>query len=158
MEGGALTRIAFSSKASWGYSAAFMQACRRELRVNRGHIAAAARICLVAARRGRPVAFSCATPACGGHWELDAMFVAPGATGLGIGRRLFEATLERARRRGARTLLIQSDPQAEGFYLRMGCRRIGERASDSIAGRRLPLLRCSLAPAAAGPGVRPGHC
>jgi hypothetical protein len=37
------------------------------------------------------------------------------------------------------TLLIESDPNAEGFYLAMGATRIDERRSAS--GRTLPLLR-----------------
>ena len=41
---------------------------------------------------------------------------------------------------GAGRMVIQSDPHAEGFYLHMGARRVGERASDSIPGRVLPLF------------------
>lgn len=41
-------------------------------------------------------------------------------------------------------LVCQSDPFAEGFYLAMGMSRIGERASASIPGRKLPLLEMTL--------------
>jgi hypothetical protein len=37
-------------------------------------------------------------------------------------------------------LLIQSDPFAEGFYLRLGADRIGEVPSQALPGRVLPLL------------------
>ncbi len=41
-------------------------------------------------------------------------------------------------------LSIQSDPHAEGFYLRLGARRTGEAPSQSIPGRLLPMLEFDL--------------
>mgnify|MGYP003693542487 CR=1 FL=1 len=43
-----------------------------------------------------------------------------------------------------RALIVVSDPNAEGFYLKMGCRRIGTRPSELEDGRQLPLLRLAL--------------
>ncbi len=40
---------------------------------------------------------------------------------------------------GGATLRIASDPNAEGFYLKMGARRVGETPSQP-EGRALPLL------------------
>jgi hypothetical protein len=39
---------------------------------------------------------------------------------------------------------IHSDPEAQGFYERMGARLIGKTPSGSIAGRLLPLLQHDL--------------
>ena len=39
---------------------------------------------------------------------------------------------------------------AEGFYLRMGARRIGEEASEVVDGRQLPILLIDLRRPAAG--------
>jgi hypothetical protein len=41
-------------------------------------------------------------------------------------------------------LIVVSDPHAEGFYLKLGARRIGSRVSDLEPGRQLPLLRFAL--------------
>jgi GNAT superfamily N-acetyltransferase len=60
--------------------------------------------------------------------------------GAGVGRTLLEAANRLARDAGVRELLIESDPQAEAFYLRQGAERIGRRTSPST-GRELPLLR-----------------
>ena len=49
---------------------------------------------------------------------------------------------DRAAGRGA--LEFESDPNAEGFYLRMGARKIGEQVSDFQAGRILPVMRFDL--------------
>jgi hypothetical protein len=46
---------------------------------------------------------------------------------------------------------IEADPNAEGFYLRMGARRVGESVYE-IEGRKrkLPLLSVEIAKPAAG--------
>ena len=43
--------------------------------------------------------------------------------------------------------MIDFDPNVEGFYLRMGARRVGSVASGSIAGRQLPRLELVIHPA-----------
>ena len=45
--------------------------------------------------------------------------------GRGVGRSLFLHALERTRALGFRALEIESDPNAEGFYLRLGAHRVG---------------------------------
>ena len=40
--------------------------------------------------------------------------------------------------------MIQSDPNAEGFYLAAGAKNIGVRESASIPGNQLPLLEIVL--------------
>jgi GNAT superfamily N-acetyltransferase len=76
--------------------------------------------------------------------RLDDLWVEPDAMGAGVGRALFEASCEVARTLPADQMLIVSDPNAEGFYLRMGARRIGEEASEVVDGRQLPILLIDL--------------
>jgi predicted N-acetyltransferase YhbS len=65
--------------------------------------------------------------------------------GRGIGRMLLDDALRTARACGARALVIDSDPHAEGFYLRMGAARTGEVPADVAGVRRvLPRLRIPL--------------
>lgn len=73
--------------------------------------------------------------------ELDHLWVSPENIGSGIGRSLFEHAVYRAAILGAEALEIESDPNAEGFYQRMGAERTGENVLD-IEGqsRTLPLL------------------
>lgn len=61
------------------------------------------------------------------------------------------SALERAALLRAKRVEIEADPNAEGFYLRMGARRTGESVYR-IEGRRrvLPLLKMEL------PRKRPG--
>lgn len=57
--------------------------------------------------------------------ELDLMFVADAAQGLGIGRRLVEHMIGEARSAGLTGVRIVSHPPAEGFYRSVGAKRIG---------------------------------
>ncbi|MFI2608191.1 GNAT family N-acetyltransferase [Kitasatospora sp. NPDC018619] len=57
--------------------------------------------------------------------ELDLMFVADEAQGLGLGRQLIDDMLDRAREAGIVSVKVVSHPRAERFYLRVGAERVG---------------------------------
>ncbi|SBU92450.1 Predicted acetyltransferase [Streptomyces sp. Ncost-T6T-1] len=57
--------------------------------------------------------------------ELDLMFVADAAQGLGIGRQLAAHLREEARSAGLTGVRIVSHPPAEGFYRSIGAERVG---------------------------------
>ena len=57
--------------------------------------------------------------------ELDLLFVANDAQGLGIGRHLVDHMMGQAGLSGLTAVRVVSHPPAESFYLRMGARRIG---------------------------------
>jgi N-acetylglutamate synthase-like GNAT family acetyltransferase len=77
--------------------------------------------------------------------DLAKLFVEPTCLRGGVGRALLAWAMDAARHGGARELIIESDPDAAGFYQRMGAVSDGEVASGSIAGRMLPRLRLDLA-------------
>ncbi len=56
----------------------------------------------------------------GADQELDLFFTANAAQGTGLGRRLFAHMAGRARALGAACVAISSNPEAAGFYRRMG--------------------------------------
>lgn len=57
--------------------------------------------------------------------ELSRLMVAPEHFGTGCGRRLWEHAVHTARERGAAVITLDSDPNAEPFYLRMGAETVG---------------------------------
>lgn len=136
-----LIALTFRSKAYWGYDAAFMESVREELKVPVKHIEAG--YVHVLEDEGNIAGFFSLIEA-NGKWELDFFFLHPQYIGKGVGRPLWEAVMEEARRVGAGSFAIVADPNAEGFYLRMGAERIGEIASASVKGRMLPLLRADV--------------
>ncbi|MFJ2439663.1 MULTISPECIES: GNAT family N-acetyltransferase [unclassified Streptomyces] len=65
--------------------------------------------------------------------ELDLMFVADDAQGLGIGRLLVAHMRDRAREAGLDAVPVIAHPPAEGFYRSVGARRTGTRAASPPA-------------------------
>ncbi|MFF8289611.1 GNAT family N-acetyltransferase [Streptomyces sp. NPDC016309] len=65
--------------------------------------------------------------------ELDLLFVADSAQGLGMGRALVAHMSERARAAGATAVRVVSHPPAEDFYLGVGARRVGTVAANPPA-------------------------
>ena len=72
--------------------------------------------------------------------DVALFFIDPPAIGSGIGRNLWAHLIGQAKNAGAMRITIEADPDAEGFYARMGAIRNGSVPSASIPGRHLPLL------------------
>ena len=69
---------------------------------------------------------------------LEDLFIEPESQGLGVGRALFNWALTAAGERGYDWLEWESDPNAAGFYEKMGGEKIGESKSTIIEGRLIP--------------------
>jgi N-acetylglutamate synthase-like GNAT family acetyltransferase len=136
-----LTDLAIRAKAHWGYDAAFIEDCRAELTISAEYIRDFT--VKVFEQGGRPVAFYSLKP-WEGEVELAHLFVEPELIGGGIGKRLWNDAVGTARALGFATMVITSDPYAEGFYLSMGAERTGTEASAIRPGRELPLMRYNL--------------
>jgi GNAT superfamily N-acetyltransferase len=145
-EAAALTDLALRSKAHWGYDEEFLESCRADLTLAPGYIAASPVFVLEedGARAGFYGLLG-SLPAA----RLEYLFVEPAWIGRGFGERLWRHAVETATAAGFTELEIESDPGAEGFYLAMGARRIGEAASLARPGRKLPIL-CMHLPVARG--------
>ena len=134
----ALTAIAHAAKRHWGYPERWMESWRDILTMRPEFIGS--NIAYSAIEEGRAVGFYLLTTESDGL-HLDHLWIAPHAMGRGIGRALFEHAVEESRRLGHRSLRIEADPNAEGFYARMGARRVGETIAEIEGQRReLPLL------------------
>jgi GNAT superfamily N-acetyltransferase len=73
---------------------------------------------------------------------LEDLWVLPDYIGRGIGRKLFEHAVGIAKRSGGQYLELEADPNAEPFYTRMGCKKVGESISEW--GRIIPCMRYDL--------------
>jgi GNAT superfamily N-acetyltransferase len=143
-EAARLTEIAHAAKRHWGYPDAWMDAWADALSITVERMAGWD--VRVAEEDGGVLGFH-AVSVDGDEAALEHLWIDPPSMGRGIGRLLFDDALRIAAGRGARTLVIDSDPHAEGFYLRMGAARIGEVPADVGGVRRaLPRLRMTLVP------------
>jgi GNAT superfamily N-acetyltransferase len=137
-EASALTELCARSKASWGYDEAFMALVRAVLDVNPRQIAAGD-VWVATGSDGEVAGMVALGPSEDPDTlDLDKLFVEPRWIRTGLGRLLLAQAIEEARRRGAKRLMILSDPFAAGFYERNGARFIGMAPSDAIPGRLLP--------------------
>lgn len=70
---------------------------------------------------------------------LDSLFIAPDNIGLGVGSALLGYCIDSTIKFGATSIVLDADPNAEGFYRHHGFRTIGKKAS-SIEDRFLPIM------------------
>ena len=136
-----LSEVAMESKGHWGYDPDFLEACRPELTLTPESIEGS-EVHVIEAN-GEVIGFY-GLGKREDDVELGHFWVLPKAIGQGFGKRLWEHAIDTARRLGFRRLWDESDPNAKGFYRKMGAKRVGEVPSPVQAGRMLPLLRFSL--------------
>jgi len=137
-----LTRIAHDAKRQWGYPENWIAAWRDVLTIRPQFITRNVSYCAV--DEGRIFGFYILTNE-NHELRLDHLWVEPEAMRRGIGRALFEHAVMQARSLGFNSIRIEADPNAEGFYQRMGAVRVGT-STGKIEGQRrdLPLLEFSL--------------
>lgn len=131
-----LTRIAHAAKAHWGYPKVWMRLWKDDLTFTEATLEQSPVFC---AERDGKIAGVYALSQDGEAGEIEHLWVDPAAMGQGLGRLLFDHALQQARALGIRHLDIVADPYAEGFYKKMGAKRVGEWPSVP-EGRVLPLM------------------
>lgn len=134
----ALTQIAHDAKRYWGYPEHWIRHWQDDLTISPDYLAN--NQVFVAEKADQILGFY-ALILRQEKAELDHLWVAPEHIGSGVGKELFIHALQNASRRNVSEIEILSDPNAEGFYRKMGAHRIGETVSE-IDGelRTLPLL------------------
>ena len=134
----ALSRVSFAAKRHWGYPEHWMERWRESLTITPEFVE---RNQVYAATLNEEILGFYALAGEGREIQLEHLWVSPERIGTGVGRLLFDHAVRRAASLGAVTLRIEADPNAEGFYRRMGAAHVGE-TSYPIDGQRrtLPLL------------------
>jgi GNAT superfamily N-acetyltransferase len=135
-----LSELTLASKAHWGYDEAFMERARPDLVVTREYLEA--NECWVVDNDGEVVGWFSLVDV-PGSLLLDNFFLLPGHIGAGLGRQMWQKALARVAGRGADRLTLESDPNAAGFYERMGARRTGSVIAPAT-GRELPTFEVVL--------------
>jgi ribosomal protein S18 acetylase RimI-like enzyme len=121
-----LSSLAMRAKAHWGYSPEVLEGWRAELAISDAQIRE--RPTFVAVVNGEAVGFYSLRPF-PGSWELDNLWVRPEDMHRGVGRALLAHALATAASGGASEVTVDSDPNAESFYLACGARRRGAVAA-----------------------------
>jgi GNAT superfamily N-acetyltransferase len=140
-----LTEIAHAAKRHWSYPENWIEHWKADLTITPDFIRNNE---MYVAISSEEIVGCCAIAF--GDWptgdspaELEHMWIRPEHMGTGVGRALFVHARERAADLKVPVLEISADPNAEGFYQRMGARRIGEIQSE-IEGQPRVLPRLSV--------------
>lgn len=139
-----LTTIAHDAKRHWGYPEHWIKHWQDDLTISPDFVAA--NQVYVAESEGDLLGFY-ALIIRDDKAELDHLWVAPAHIGTGVGKELFIHAMQNAARRDISEVEILSDPNAEGFYRKMGAHSTGETVAD-IDGERRDLPRLSVDPKA----------
>jgi GNAT superfamily N-acetyltransferase len=139
-----LTTIAHDAKRHWGYPEHWIKHWQDDLTISPDFVAA--NQVYVAERDNELLGFY-ALIIRNEKAELDHLWVAPAHLGTGVGKELFLHAMQTAARRNIPEVGISSDPNAEGFYRKMGAHRIGETVSE-IDGQPRTLPRLTVDPKA----------
>ena len=123
-EAGILSQIAFAAKSYWGYPERWMELWKPQLTFTPAYFEK--HESWVAEINGAPVAFYTLLEQHGHAW-IENLWVSPELIGKGVGKRLFLHALNRSRQRGFQKLQLEADPNAVGFYEKMGMHKVWER-------------------------------
>jgi GNAT superfamily N-acetyltransferase len=132
-----LTRLAVRSKRAWGYDDDFMGRVMPDMIVHREYLLTEHGI--VAQEAGMPIGYAIVSVDADRAFLRD-LFVEPDRFRQGIGAALFGEAVRFAREQGAESITLGGDPNAIGFYERMGMRQIGYEPSIVGNGRMLPIM------------------
>jgi len=137
-----LTAIAHAAKRHWNYPEKWIEQWSVDLTITPDFIANNEVYVAVA---GGDIAGCCALVVGDSLAELEHMWIDPQQMGKGVGRALFEYTKQRAQELGLIELELSADPNAEGFYKRMGAKQIGKVRADMDGQTRvLPRMKIEL--------------
>jgi ribosomal protein S18 acetylase RimI-like enzyme len=141
-EADTLTQIALAAKRHWGYPERWIEIWTPQLTFTPEYFQK--NESWVAVEDRRPVGFYTLLEA-NDIASIENLWVMPAFMGKGVGHMLFLHAVTRARSRAYKTLQLEADPNAVGFYEKMGMHRIGERHSEVDGQPRvLPIMEMDL--------------
>jgi len=138
-EGWRLRELEIASKAYWGYPTELMERFAKVISMTPDYVRE--HEVWVVEEAGEIVGFY-GLIHYGEVCELDHLWLLPPYIGKGLGRQLFEHALQRARVAGALRMEWQAEPNAIGFYKRMGGRYL--RTDTGLLGTLIEVLGVEL--------------
>ncbi|PEC23682.1 GNAT family N-acetyltransferase [Bacillus cereus] len=131
-----LSELALYSKAIWNYSEEFILACKEDLTITEEYIKN--NFVYVLENENTKIGFFSFLRS---ENALDFLYIHPRYKGKGYGKILWKFVIEQANELRIKSFTIDSDPNAKGYYLKMGAKLIGETPSTVFKDRLLPLLQ-----------------
>src|SRR6185369_15862477 len=126
-EASTLSQIALESKSHWGYPEHWLKLWQPELAVSSEFIEKNHVFVFETGGEIRGFYALCVNDS---QAELEHMWVRPAYIGAGVGKELFLDAMDRAVQLNCAEVHLTADPNAAGFYERMGAKQIGEARSE----------------------------
>ena len=123
-----LTTIAYEAKASWGYPREWLDSWRNVLTLGPEYISSRSVLVAMSTDAGdeQCIVGLVALEEQADYFSLEHVWVRPAAQGRGVGRELVEHALREAWSVApGRAVRVESDPNAAGFYARLGATHVG---------------------------------
>jgi len=139
-EGPRLKEIAIAAKSHWGYERARVLRWADDGDFSPGGLAKL--VVFVAEAEGRAVGWVSLLRK-SDRWSLEDLWVEPAWMGKGVGERLFRYAAEHASAAGAKRMEWEAEPNAVGFYERMGAHHVRD-SERSAWGRIIPVMEIDL--------------
>lgn len=137
-----LTELAHAAKRHWNYPESWIKQWKLDLTITRDFVTDNE---VYVAMIGGEIVGCCALVLRQSLAEVEHMWIKPEVMKSGVGRALFAHVKHRAANLGAQAIELSADPNAEGFYQRMGAAQIGEvRTELEGQPRVLPRMRIDL--------------
>jgi GNAT superfamily N-acetyltransferase len=135
-----LSQIAYAAKSYWGYPSQWIELWHNQLTITKQFIVK--NEVYAAVDDDESVLGFYALAGSGERMVLEHLWVQPRSLRAGVGRKLFEHAAALAAALGVQRIEIESDPNAEGFYQKMGAETVGE-VTYELEGlpRSLPLMQ-----------------
>ena len=141
-EAEALTQIAIAAKGHWGYPERWVQIWKSELNFNSEYFEK--HESWTASVENQLAGFYTLLEKDDNSW-LENLWVLPAQIGHGLGRALFKHAIYLSKERGYHILRLESDPNALGFYIKMGAYKIDQRYYNMEGTPRiLPIMELKL--------------
>ncbi|HKP47738.1 MAG TPA: GNAT family N-acetyltransferase [Pyrinomonadaceae bacterium] len=126
-EAAALSQIARDAKKYWGYPDSWLEHWRDELTISADFVDA--NVVYVFEHDGDVQGFY-GLILRNDKAELEHLWVSPKHIGTGVGKELFIHAMQQAAGEQISEVQLTADPNAEGFYQKMGAYRIGDVRAD----------------------------
>ncbi|MBZ4037152.1 GNAT family N-acetyltransferase [Flavobacterium sp. 17A] len=136
-----LTEITKKSKAYWGYSEEQLEKWSNNLTVTADYIQTNPVFNLV--DENQIIGYYSYLKKEDNQVKLDNLFILPEYIGKGFGSFLMNDFLERMRNEKCQKIILDSEPNAEQFYQKIGFVKIGE-FETSIKNRFMPIMEMNL--------------
>lgn len=136
-----LTEITKKSKAYWGYSDEQIESWSEFLTVSKEYIETKSVYNLIV--YNKIIGYYSFFHESENTIKFDNLFVLPDFIGKGFGKTLMNDFLDRMKNSDAQKVILNSEPNAEDFYIRFGFVKVGQMKT-SIKDRYLPIMELEI--------------